>query len=82
MRARRRGNPLDAMETCLSLDSTNRELQLAFKKTLRHSSGLQFKVDGVLNTVTTDSRATAKLSKVARGCAGRGNGGGLRCHQR
>lgn len=54
------------METQLALDNQGKELQLLFKKNLQHPSGLELKIDGALNTVTAESHATARLSKVGQ----------------
>ena len=54
------------METSLTLDNKQRNLNVLFKQRFEHSSDVQLKVKGVLNTVTAGGQFWGKLNKFLR----------------
>jgi hypothetical protein len=58
------------METGLVLGSRDRQLGLSFRKLFAHTSGVELKVKGLLNTVSANCEVQGALSKVRDGIQG------------
>lgn len=54
------------METSFILDNKSKQLGLQLKQRFEHSSDVQLKVSGVLNTVTSEGQFFSKLNKFLR----------------
>ena len=57
------------METSLVLDNRSKQLNLAFKKRFEHSSDVSLKLNGIVNTVTSNAQVDGNLQKVCLACS-------------